>query len=695
MAFEYIKESELLTTYEDAKKSMLPLFEPFDEYERIARNKPHPGIKAHLPKVTDGTLAAIIQETPKRVIQQIPTGLVKSNNDWLKVVAGYIFTNEILPNANQEAAFIQKSWALISKALTYGSQPTYTQFVNRGEYFGTDFGLPYIKDVLLEPGKLSDRDSNVVYLLTWWTKNQIEAVIDKEQMLQKSAKERKEEYKSSWDLDALADLIAEKGTQKDANQQTPNEKGKNLGTSFYQIIHCFQRGVGANFYSFNPKFEAGRCLRRKVNPDPRGLIPINYMYTNIDLSNPLGRGAVELSGGMQNLIDSEVQSYQYMRALMMDPPIIKKGEWSKSQAVMAPGRIWDLGTDQGADAKPIDISTSALERFPDNYGLMKSQIINLNSSPDSSISGEVGNPGFSKTPAGVSANNERLGVSDNYLRKQYETWFEDWAETSINLYFAERSGIQELEVDDETAQKLRKIDPSTVGPNNMIRIDYDSETPNLKFQVDASSSQKKDNADQLEKATNVLELTMKYPQLDKKAGGPIDITELADRIVSMVGLEDAEKIVAKAEVDPQTGQPVGQQPQQPQITPEMVQQLVEQVIGQNLEQLKAKIEQDKSNDPNNNPIVVMLKALGIKFADLPQDTQRHVLEGIGIPGSGQTIKERELDLKASDSAVKVAGLDHQEKIADKSHMLSASDAALRVAQAGQPKEKVGASSGAK
>jgi hypothetical protein len=46
-----ITEKDLNTTFEDAKKFMLPLHEPLDEYERIARNRPHPGISKELPKV--------------------------------------------------------------------------------------------------------------------------------------------------------------------------------------------------------------------------------------------------------------------------------------------------------------------------------------------------------------------------------------------------------------------------------------------------------------------------------------------------------------------------------------------------------------------------------------------------------------------------------------------------------------------
>lgn len=693
MAFEFITEDNLKAAFEDAKKFMLPLHEPLDEFERIARNKPWPGIAKGLPKVTDGTLAALIQETPKRVIQQVPTGLVEAPDEWLELVANYILENEILPNNEEVAVLIQKCWAGVSKALTYGSQPAYVQFIKRGEYIGTDWGLPYIKDVLFEPGKLSDRDSNIMFLRSWWTKTQIQALIDKEQRIKRQAEEDGDAYETGWDLGMLQDLLDTGASQKDALQMTPNERNKQLNNGFFEIVHAFQRGVGNTFYSFAPKLPGdSNVVRKKKNEDPRGAIPIHFMYANIDFSNPLGRGSVEISGGMQNLLDSEVQTYQYMRTLMMDPPLEIRGNLSNVSLNYAPGERWRLGSDPNASVSPARLETASLNQFPQNYGLIKSQILNLNSSMDTSVSAEAGNPGFSKTDAGVKSNEARLGISDNYMRKQFESWFQDICETSLNLYFACQHGVQDLKLDEETAQKIEKLQPGTV-QNNTIQIDYDSETPNLKFQVDASSSMKKDNADQLERATNVLDLTQKYPQLDSRQGGPIDVTELTDRIISMIGIEDAEKIVKKPEVDPQTGQPTEQQPQQPSMTPEMVQQMIQEALKQN-----------DANDPNKDPLLATMKAVGLKFTDLDPTAQQSILEKLMLPSDGNTRsvieadqRQQEIDLQAGQAEHQVAnssmdtalkGRELQLKIAQQAHSQrqGMADNALKTAQFQQSTE---------
>jgi hypothetical protein len=112
-----------------------------------------------------------------------------------------------------------------------------------------------------------------------------------------------------------------------------------------------------------------------------------------------------------------------------------------------------------------------------------------------------------------------VSVDDNYIRKHFETWFERWSETAINLYFAERTGIEELQLDQETALKLRKLEaqgklqPGFVSDDNKIIINYDTATEALKFEVDASTSNMKNDAQQLEALDGLLARMEKSPIL--------------------------------------------------------------------------------------------------------------------------------------------------------------------------------------
>lgn len=572
MAFSFIEEDTLYDRIDEARKYMIPLFEPLDEYERIARNKPHAGIAKEMPKVTDGTLSSHIQEQPKRIIQQPPTGSIIANDKKIEITAGFILNHTILPNANQQASLIQKAWAMTSKALTYGSQPAFVQFVNRGDYFGTDFTLPYIRDILFEPGKVSDRDSNYLIMKAWYQPNQLDAIIKKETMLVKNSADRKDAiaYESGWDLKMLAKL-KDQLQQKDRMSLSPSERTRQAATGFIEIDHVFQRGLGATFYSYAPSLKA--VVRRKVNKDPRGAIPIHYMYANMDLSNPLGRGAVEIAGGLQNLLDSEVQSYQYMRALLMNPPLKVRGDVSSSMLKYAPNALWRLGTNPQNDVEPAKLESASLMQFTQNYAMLKSQIMNLLSSNDNSTPASSGNS-TSKTPAGVDASQMHLGIGDNYMRRQFESTFEEIINTMLNLYFAERSGVQEITLNQETADKLRDLDPepepnpqtgemmpvapSIVSKDNKIRLDFDHETPILDFKADPTSSTVANDAEQILALKEVLAETSKNPYIPyllQADGKEIHIGEVYEQLFERFGVRNLDKIITEIPIDPKTGKP--------------------------------------------------------------------------------------------------------------------------------------------
>jgi hypothetical protein len=544
--FQFLTPENLVETFRSSQQYTESLTGNFFEYERIARNKPHASIPKEYPKTTDGTTASIIRKTPHRIIQQLPTGKVKSiKEDWLSIVAEFIYYNKIIPNANEGYALLQKCWNVVERFLTFGFCPTYAPFTEHHGYFCTDLRLPYWGDIFLQPGKLSDEDSNFIFMRSWWQTKDIESLIASQQGLKNP----------TWDVGAL-EAVKKIESTKDEKAKTPIEREKSINTKGgVELITGFQRGVGAKFYTFHVQSTgtgdkttySGTIVRTKTNKDPRGELPISFAYGDIDGSNPLGRSVIDLVGGLQNLMDGEMQMYQYNRALQLNPPLIKRGSWNKNKIKFAPNTIIDMGSgDPNTNSiEALKIDTTALAQFPQNYGLMKSQMLNLLASPDTSVSADIGNPGFSKTPQGVEASRANLSVDDNYVRKQFEAWFERWSETAINLYFAEREGIEELQLDDETAETLRALDdfdPSQLSDDNKIRINYSTATAALEFEVDASSSQLENNPAQQQIAKDLLDTVMKYPMLNSSWGGAIDVDALARKIVTTSGVSNPDTI---------------------------------------------------------------------------------------------------------------------------------------------------------
>lgn len=542
--FTYLTPENVVETFKSSRQWTEGLTTNFPEYERLARNKPHPSTPKELPKTTDGTTASIVRKTPKRIVQQLPTGkIVSDTEDWLSVVAGFIYRNKILRYANEGYDLIQKCWMVIEGFLTFGFKATYTPFIEHQGQFCSDLRLPYWADVFLQPGKMSDEDSNYIFLRSWWKTEDIDALIDSQSKLSKKTAK-------TWNTANLTEVKTWE-TTKEERAKTPAEKEMQVNSKGgVELITGFQRGKGSKFYTFH--VGSGLIVRTKENKDPRGEIPLSFAYGDVDGSNPFGRGIVDLIGSIQNLMDGEMQMYQFNRALMLAPPVIKRGNFPKSRVKWVPNAIIDVGTDGNAGVEAIKIDTTAHANFPQNYGLMKSQLINLVSSPDTSISSEAGNPGFSKTPAGVKQLQSNLSIDDNFIRKQFETWFAKWSETAINIYFAERSGIEELQLDKETALELVKLaqqgkfDPSLLSDDYKVRIDYDSATPALKFEIDASTSKMQDEVQQLQSLEGLTQLLDKSPSLQQLVPKDKQVA-LWNAIVGNSGVENPEKLTVSDE----------------------------------------------------------------------------------------------------------------------------------------------------
>lgn len=614
MVFSYLTESNLGDKYEAAKKYTELNTKPYPEFERIANNQPSDQRDPRYSDVTDGTTSATVRKRGKRVVQQLPTGKVESDNDedWLPIVAGFVFTNKILPYANLDFDLIQKCWQVIENGEKFGGVPTYAPFVNHDGYFCSDLSIPYWADVFLPEGYKSGNSAPYQFIRTWWQEDDVDEQIAQEKRLKKEAKARGEEYESTWDLDALKG-VKKSLSRKESDEQTPQERERDLNPEGIEIVTGLQVGVGATFYTFCPTDdddgnESGvTILRRKKNKDPRGKMPVIWYYADHDGTNPFGRGTVELVGPLQNLIDSDMQMYQWNRALMLAPPINVYGSGSKKISY-APNAINRM-TDPNGKIEPMNVDTSAVVNYPDLYGLQKSQLLNLVSSPDTSISAEVGNPGFGKTPAALNQQQASISVDDNYVRKNFEAWFETWAETAINIYFAERTGKETLQLDKETVAELSKLaekgkfDMNLINENNEILIDYDTATPALKFRVDASTSKMKDDVTQGDILTQLLATLESSPILSQTVP-PEKVLAAWNAIIANSGVENPEDLKIDIEEFIQQQEMAAQQQMEAEAA--VQQQAMQQgaIEGEVVEQPQAQLS------PEDTEIVAMLQEIG-------------------------------------------------------------------------------------
>lgn len=593
----YVEKADYAKKYADAQRNSRQYFENFDEYERIANNKLNPKTSKELPKVNDGSLAALLIETPMRVLAQMPTGVVKvtdSDEGWFKALADVVWTNTIVPNANTQADLFTKIRIALYRALQYGAQPIYSFFTVRGDYKGADCSLPYVRDVYLEPGKVSDEDSDYIFMDTYYTTMQIDGIIEQAEQAIADGVE------TSWDPKKLREVKeAHKSDKKDNRAQNAEERSNTQVGESIKLTTIFNRGVDAPFCTFSVGGSDSDAVivRERTNDDPTGDLPIHFLYAFEDLINPQGKGQVEISGPTQNVLDYMTQSDVLATQIGLRPPVKIAGNRSNTKLdslVYGPAQRWLVGE---AQVDPVHTATEIYTQFPQRYGLYKTQLMNMQGTTDASVGSDSGNPSFSKTHAGVELQQARTNAHDNFLRNQVNKAFRQVAKSMLNIHFANMEGSDVMTLTDTEAERLMVAglideDPDTKKPSAQeIEMEWENLRGEFDFDVDPDSSIVKDDQEQVDKLTQAAELVSKDPnvvQAIASSGYQVNMGEIYKQIFTKLGLQDVEKILSPMQqqaggVTPgMEGAEMAGQPE-PDVDPNQVQQIMNE-MGLNEEQ---------------------------------------------------------------------------------------------------------------
>ena len=584
----YIEPNELVSTYNEAARVAEDWFKPFDEYERIAGNKISKTLSKGMPRVNDGSLASSLLETPMNVLPFMQPGKFKSTTKkkaWINELANIIWKTKIVPNANTQAPFFNKEQMALYRTLKYGAQPRYNFYTSSEKYTGSDWSLPYIKNVKLEPGKFSIDDCDYVFLDIYYTKLQLKRIIEQAKADIKEAKANGEKPNTSWNIESLKKLADMSMTQKEMEEQNINERDKQINSSGIKTTVCFNRGKDAPFYMFSKHLPEGELLREWKNPDPTGDIPITMQYCYETLESPYAIGRVELAGPTQNVLDYMTQAHVLATQIGLQPPVKITGSTATTDMgslVYKPRAQWELGN---AQADIVQTSSSVYTQFPANFGLYKSQLQTLQGRTDGSVSATSGNPSFSKTSAGVNMQEERTNAQDNYLRNQADSASAKMAEKMMNIHMAMMKGADILEIAEEDRDRLIQSgyfddNPMTKDIPSITEIPfmYEDIKDTFTFEYDP-----RPETDQDEKAKwlELLDIYASDPNMDSKliaSGYEFNVGEAFKKVVSASGIDGLDKVLVKLSEEEVQQRMLATQGVQPEISgateglpPEMVQ----------------------------------------------------------------------------------------------------------------------------
>ena len=556
----YITKDELSSTYYEAERTAKDWFTPFDEYERIAGNKLSKHLGKNMPRVNDGSLAASLIETPMQVFPNMQSGKFTAKNRkeaWINELANIIWRTKIVPGANTQASFFDKELMALYRALKYGAQPRYNFYVSTESYTGSDWSLPYIRNVKLEPGKFSVDDCDYVFLDVYYTKLQLKKIIEM----------NKKEKDTTWDVKNLKKLADMAMTSKEMEEQNINERDKQVHSSGIKTTICFNRGIGAPFYMFSKHLPEGECIREWKNPDPTGDLPITMQYCFENLENPYGIGRVELAGPTQNVLDYMTQAHVLATQIGLQPPKKLTGATDTANLnsfTYTPDALWQMGQ---ADIELMQTTGSVYTQFPNNFGLYKSQLQNLQGRTDASVSAESGNPQFSKTQAGVKMQQERTNSQDNYLRNKADSASAKMAKKMMNIHMAKMEGADILDIVDDDRDRLEKagfFDDNDMTPEPSITeipIIYEDIRDTFDFEYDPRPEADEDEKTRWLELIDIVTSNPNVIPAIKADGYDLNLGEMVKKVMAATGVDGWEKVLVPIKDEEE-------QPQQP--SPEQV-----------------------------------------------------------------------------------------------------------------------------
>lgn len=602
--------NELHKLYLETKNESDAWREDYHEFERLADNDLIDDLDPSLPEVNDGTLAASLYKLPKRIVSTNLKGRVKSldrDEAWVTELANLQWENVIIPNANSQAPFYRKWKDAVRKAAIYGSVPIITLFVERGDYTGADFIVAQPQDVKLEPGKVSDNDSDVIFWDVYYTKQQVLGLIEtaKEEQAQSEESDNKENV-SEWDIEALESIAKADLQEERENREDYKNTGKDTRRKGIKFCIAFQRGVGAPFYMYHKATK--KAVRTWTNQDPTGDIPVHFLYCYQDMHNPYGVGIVKLAGGTQNALDYFRQADILATQLGLRPPISISGDTGETDLdsiVYEQDAQWMIGN---ASVNRQELSNQVYSQLPNRISQYKISLNQLIPTGDTSIAAGSGDQDYSKTPAGVKFQQSQLSIDDEDFKDNFFITFELVAKSMINIQFANMQGTDLMKLSNDERDLLTQAGLEfPLGeegePSNELEVIWDEARSKFDFEIDAEQDKTQDEQKRLEALLKVVELRASDPSLEQAlmmSGKKLNIGELFASIIQlttdndkvledvtpedMQGMEQQQQEMAMQEQMamqgggpqgemPQEGMPQGGMPEQPMPQGEMPQEL--------------------------------------------------------------------------------------------------------------------------
>lgn len=506
-------------------------------------------------------LQNLVIDGASRVCAQLPTGksqvmtkIDRGKNQLMNLLLDkHVLQN---PYALQYQWDIKlRMWDMYSRI--YGAMPMLATWRVDKNYIGPDAYLIHPRHFRPQAGKTTIQECDYGFVDSWvsasWLKQRDSKVWKNIGKLLDKAKDARDSKMNESEEDLTY-------TEQQNRDGFIGEEGK-----FGQIKLTTQY-VRDRWVTFSPDHDI--IVRDISNQNNTDQIPVIMKQCYPLIDRIYGLAEFERGQTLQNAINGLVNLYMDGVKMSIFPPIIMNSKIVPSSIKYQPGAKW-METEANA-IRNFDVMPKGIDTFTSTYSFLKSALLNMGASSDTSISSTV-DPGMGKTPQALQMQESREGARDAWDRHMLESAYEDLMNVFVNMFGNSQEKTIKLDVFKQEIEVLKGLykdenilEVFTSGEFGQAKIipdvfKKDGKAIPVRFFVDAGSSAKQDDQKDNQALGQVMALVTKNPailqQLQAK-GMTLDMAELFKRWLITSGTQDWDKILVESN-DPQSIQGIG------------------------------------------------------------------------------------------------------------------------------------------
>lgn len=598
--------SQWIDEYREDFDALSPMHDEFEDKEKMLLGIRVDSITKNSAKsqIVDPTLQTAILKQNNETMAQLPTGKVDTyaGDRGKGLLMNLILDHHVIPNAMTQFDVYTKLWLLSLYRKVYGSFGVLVDYVQSDLYTGSDFTLIPARSLVPQKGKYTTEDCERLC---------VRSTVTRDWLLKRNPKYWK-------NIDKLLENSpeAKEDTDYDSYIQQKYQSTSSYSAKKKETFELISRYEGDRWVTFSR--EAKLELRDISNPHDNGEIPVVVAHSYPLIDRFFGLGEFERGKNLHRAMSSLVNLYMDGVKMSVFPPL----KMDPKNLVMStikrdPGAKWFVKNSQMGAIDQFQMSPQGLNTFQSTYGFMKGAMLTLTNTTDTSVS-ETVDPGLGKTPQALKMQQMTQAMRASFDRKMMDIAIEKIYNKMIDVTLSRQEKPLKLEFMETEVEQIRNRYPDV---DDIVELDKgelvikpeDIKDTKYKFNIDAGSTIKRDEAVENETLTSLIELLFKLPgapQQIQQSGVvqvgkfQINFGETIKRWIITSGISDWDKIVEEAV---NMGVPQGMMDesmvgQQPQGMP--VQQLPPEMMGQPMQgQMPPRPQMQPTGDPEIDQIM--------------------------------------------------------------------------------------------